>query len=517
MQQVLWGIGGMALVLLIAWLLSVDRRRIRFRTVSLALLVQVTFAVVVLYIPAGRTALTTLTNAVQAIIDSSAAGIDFLFGAILPEEGSVFAFQVLPVIVFFASLTAVLYYVGLLQLVTRWLGGALAKLLGTERAESMNAAANIFVGQTEAPLVIRPYIKAMAPSEVFAVMAGGLTTVAGSVLIGYSLLGANLEYLIAASFMAAPAGLLMAKILVPTGAMADIGPNAVPGEAPDVPPSQDRGAAGEQRAVDQRAGEHPAPSDRDRARGGEEDQQGVGAKLAAAFRRGSRRGATLAGRDELVRRARSEAVPVGGERGPRAEGEDTAEEDEPTQGQGREPDQDEPDEQPPVNVIDAAARGASDGMSLALNVGAMLLAFISLIALANIILGGLGGLFGYGDLTVEEILGYVFAPVMAAVGVPLPEAVDAGSYLGQKVILNEFVAFSDFAPDAQNYSEKAQAVITFALTGFANLGSLAILLGGLGGIAPTQRSVIARLGLRAVLAATLGNLLSAAIAGILIG
>lgn len=214
----------------------------------------------------------------------------------------------------------------------------------------------------------------------------------------------------------------------------------------------------------------------------------------------------MEGRDELVRRARSEDVPVGGERGPRAAGEDA---------DG--PDESEDEQQPPVNVIDAAARGASDGLSLALNVGAMLLAFISLIALANIILGGIGGLFGYGDLTVEEILGYVFAPVMAAVGVPLPEAVDAGSFLGQKVILNEFVAFSDFAPNAENYSDKAQAVITFALTGFANLGSLAILLGGLGGIAPTQRGVIAQLGLRAVLAGTLGNLLSAAIAGILIG
>ncbi|HLS75126.1 MAG TPA: nucleoside transporter C-terminal domain-containing protein [Actinomycetaceae bacterium] len=509
MLQVLWGVGGMLFVLAVAWLLSVDRKRIRFRTVSLALLVQVAFAVIVLYIPAGRTALTALTEAVQAVINSSADGIEFLFGPILPDEGPVFAFQVLPVIVFFASLTAVLYHVGLLQLVTRWIGGALAKILGTERAESMNAAANIFVGQTEAPLVIRPYIKSMSPSEVFAVMAGGLTTVAGSVLVGYALLGANLEYLIAASFMAAPAGLLMAKMLVPAGAMAHIGPHA--GETSDGRPATERSERTAERQPaappdaragedEQRgAGEQAAPSD-------QHESRGVGTRLAAAFRRGARRGATMEGRDELVRRARSEDVPVGGERGPRAAGEDA-------DGQ----DESEDEEQPPVNVIDAAARGASDGLSLALNVGAMLLAFISLIALANIILGGIGGLFGYGDLTVEEILGYVFAPVMAAVGVPLPEAVDAGSFLGQKVILNEFVAFSDFAPNAENYSDKAQAVITFALTGFANLGSLAILLGGLGGIAPTQRGVIAQLGLRAVLAGTLGNLLSAAIAGILIG
>lgn len=462
MLQVLWGVGGMVVVLGIAWLLSVDRRRIRYRTVSLALLVQIVFGVLVLYVPAGQRVLETVTSAVQSVINSSAEGIAFLFGPILPDEGSVFAFQVLPVIVFFAALTAVLYHVGLLQLVTRWIGGALAKLLGTTGPESMNAAANIFVGQTEAPLVIRPYIKDMTPSEIFAVMAGGLTTVAGSVLVGYSLLGANLEYLIAASFMAAPAGLLMAKMLVPAGAMADIGPNAETATAPDGPvtTTSDDGAPSERRG---------------------------GSRLAAAFRRGSRRGGTHEGRDELVRRARGEDAP------------------------------DEDEEEPPVNVIDAAARGASDGLTLALNVGAMLLAFISLIALANIVVGGIGGWFGNDDLSVEEILGYVFSPIMAAVGVPLHEAVDAGSFLGQKVILNEFVAFSDFAPRAEDFSEKSQAVITFALTGFANLGSLAILLGGLGGIAPTQRSVIATLGLRAVLAGTLGNLLSAAIAGILIG
>ena len=461
MLQVLWGVGGMVVVLGIAWLLSVDRRRISFRTVSLALLVQIVFGVLVLYVPAGQRVLEAVTSGVQSVINSSAAGIDFLFGPILPDEGSVFAFQVLPVIVFFAALTAVLFHVGLLQLVTRWIGGGLAKLLGTTGPESMNAAANIFVGQTEAPLVIRPYIKDMTPSEIFAVMAGGLTTVAGSVLVGYSLLGANLEYLIAASFMAAPAGLLMAKMLVPAGALADIGPNAV--TTPDGPvtdTTDDDGA--------------PAP-------------RSGGSRLAAAFRRGSRRGGTHEGRDELVRRAR---------------GEDAPEEDE---------------EEPPVNVIDAAARGASDGLTLALNVGAMLLAFISLIALANIVVGGIGGWFGNPELSVEEILGYVFSPIMAAVGVPLHEAVDAGSFLGQKVILNEFVAFSDFAPRAEDFSAKSQAVITFALTGFANLGSLAILLGGLGGIAPTQRSIIATLGLRAVLAGTLGNLLSAAIAGILIG
>ena len=487
MLQVLWGLGGMVLVLAIAWLLSVDRRRINYRTIALALLIQITFGFLVLYVPAGRWVLEEFTGAVQAVINSSSAGIDFLFGPILPEDGSVFAFQVLPVIVFFASLTAVLYYVGALQLVTRWIGGGLAKVLGTTGPESMNAAANIFVGQTEAPLVIRPYIKHMTPSEVFAVMAGGLTTVAGSVLVGYSLLGANLEYLIAASFMAAPAGLLMAKMLVPAGALSDIGPNAVPtdgtttAQAPVVQ-APDTVSGADTPEVPRKAG-------------GPKEDRSFAERARAAFERGARRGATVEGRDELVRRVRAADEPA-------ADADD---------------EEDTVDEDEPVNVIDAASRGASDGLGLALNVGAMLLAFISLVALLNIIFGAIGSLFGVDDLSVQQILGYVFAPVMTAVGVPINEAVDAGSFLGQKVVLNEFVAFSDFAPQAEEFSAKSQAIITFALTGFANLGSLAILLGGLGGIAPTQRGVIATLGLRAVLAGTLGNLMSAAIAGILIG
>lgn len=417
MLDVLWGIGGMVAVLAIAVLFSADRRNIRFRTVSIALALQVGFGVLVLFVPWGRTALEKTALGFQAVIDSSKDGISFLFGSAIPEEGtgSIFAFQVLPVIIFFASLTAVLYHLKILQQVVRVIGGGLSKLLGTTRPESMNAAANIFVGQTEAPLVIRPYVAGMTKSELFAVMAGGLSTVAGSVLVGYSLLGAQLEYLIAASFMAAPGALLMAKILVPAGALED----------------------------------EPA-----------ETQESV---------------------DELPTEADPDA------------------------------------EEPPSNVIDAAARGASDGLVLAANVGAMLIAFISLIALGNLLLGTVGGWFGAGDLTIEQILGYVFAPVMAAIGVPWNEALDAGSFLGQKVVLNEFVAFADFAPQAGDYSEKTQAVVTFALTGFANFSSLAILLGGLGGIAKNRRADIAQLGMRAVLAGTLANLMSAAIAGILIG
>ena len=437
MIDVLWGAGGMLVLLAIAYLVSSDRRAIRPRTVLGALGLQIVFGVVVLYWSVGQRALEAASTGVQTVIDSSREGIGFLFGPVLPEEGQVFAFQVLPVIVFFAALTAVLYHLGILQRVVRVLGGGLGWLLGTEKAESTNAAANIFVGQTEAPLVIRPYVAGLSRSGLFAVMVGGLSTVAGSVLVGYSLLGARLDYLIAASFMAAPGALLMAKIILP-----------------------------EERVV---------------------DGDGAGAGDEGSSVAGS--GEDWASADEMLRAEKEGAESKGpADDGMRAR-----------------------------NVIDAAANGAADGLRLAATIGAMLLAFISLIALVNLVVGGVGGWFGAGDLTIEEILGYVFAPLMSAIGVPWGEAVEAGSFVGQKVVVNEFVAFANLGEVIGGFSDKTAAIVTFALTGFANLGSLGILLGGLGGIAPERRPDIASLGLRAILAATLANLMSAAIAGILIG
>ncbi|WP_394216553.1 NupC/NupG family nucleoside CNT transporter [Brachybacterium vulturis] len=454
MIDLLWGIGGMAGLLLIAVALSSDRGAIRLRTVIGAFAIQLGLGVIVLYWGPGQWALETVSAGFQAVIDTSGAGISFLFGSLLPAEGggSIFALQVLPVIVFFASLTAVLYHWKILPKVVQWLGGALGKALGTSYGESVNAAANIFVGQTEAPLVIRPYVKGLSRSGLFAVMVGGLSTVAGSVLVGYSLLGAPLEYLIAASFMAAPGALLMAKILVPEN-----DPDAVAREAALV-------------AADSRR--RPARS-----------AAGTGAGAATA------------------------TTTADGESAP----------------ENPAPDRDDPDHDEEetdtgyANVIDAAAGGAADGLRLALNVGAMLLAFISLIALINLLIGLVGGWFGAGDLTFEQILGWLFAPIMAMIGVPWDEAVAAGSFVGQKVVVNEFVAFSDFAPQIDSFSPKTAAITSFALTGFANLSSLGILLGGLGGIAPERRSEIAQLGLKAILAGTLANLMSATIAGIMIG
>ena len=438
-MEVLWGIGGMVALVALALLLSTNRRAVRWRTVLAALGIQVAFGVLVLFWPAGQRGLAVVTEGVQAVINSANAGISFLFGPVLPEgesAGVVFAFQVLPVIIFFASLTAVLYHWKILQFVVETLGSALGWALGTRKAESVNAAANIFVGQTEAPLVIRPYLKGLTRSGLFAVMVGGLSTVAGSVLVGYSLLGAPLEYLIAASFMAAPGALLMAKLMVP--------------EDPDEPP------------------EEPLES-KPKA-----DHDGDG-------------------------------IP------------DDADLDLDSDNDGIPDDEDDLDGMEYRNVIDAAASGAGDGLKLALNIGALLLAFISLIALINLILGWVGGLFGAEDLTFEQILGYVFAPLMTVIGVPWGEAVQAGSFVGQKVVVNEFVAFSNFAPSIEELSPKTAAIITFALTGFANLGSLGILLGGLGGLVKDRRREIAELGVRAIAAGTLANLMSATIAGILIG
>lgn len=441
-MQYLWGLGGVLVLLLLAFALSTDRRAIRPRTVLGALAIQIVFAVLVLATGPGGQVLGAVAGGVQDVIDSSKEGIEFMVGPILPSEGTVVAFQVLPVIVFVSSLTAVLYYLNVLQWVVRIIGGGLRKVLGTTRPESLNATANIFLGQTEAPLVVRPYLVGMTRSEFFAVMVGGLSTVAGSVMVGYALMGASLENLIAASFMAAPAGLLMAKIIVPESR-----------EVAEPAPESTR--------VSTVSGSEGAGSDQT----GSESESGTG----------------------------------------ETRGRGSVEDDDPDS---------EADE--PTNVIDAAASGASDGLRLALNVGAMLFAFVSLVALVNLIIGAAGGLFGAPDLTMQEILGYVFSPLMFVIGVPWDEAVQAGSFVGQKLVINEFLAFSEFGPRVGEFSEKTTTIVTFALTGFANIGSLGILLGGLGGLVPSKRSWIARDGVRALLAGTLANLLSATIAGVLI-
>lgn len=396
---------GYCVLIAFAWLCSTSRKDINWRTIGGAIAIQFGFGVLVLFVPWGKSALAWLSELVSAVIAFGNDGILFLFGGLSdPSQslGFVFAFKVLPVIIFFSSLISVLYYLRVMPIVVTLIGGGIRKLLGTSRAESLSATANIFVGQTEAPLAIKPYLPRMTRSEFFAVMVGGLASIAGSVLAGYAAMGVELKFLLAACFMAAPSGLLFAKLLIPETETADNSKL-------------------------------------------EEDKEGA-----------------------------------------------------------------------PVNVFDAAAHGAGDGLKLALNVGAMLIAFIGLIALINGMLGWAGSIFGYEALSLQLILGYAFSPVAWLLGVPWEQAVTGGSFIGQKLVLNEFVAFAEFAPIAETLAPRTQAILTFALCGFANFSSIAILLGGLGSLVPQRRQEIAQLGLKAVLAGTLANLSSAAIAGMLI-
>ena len=392
---------GIAVLLAIAFALSSAKRNISIRTVGGAFAMQALIGAFVLYSEPGKDVLLTATGFVANIIAYSQQGIDFLFGPLGDKSiAFIFAFNVLPVIVFFSSLIAVLYHLKVMGFIIKVIGGFLQKVLKTSRPESMSAAANIFVGQTEAPLVVRPFIPHMTRSELFAVMVGGLASIAGSVMAGYAGMGVELKYLLAASFMAAPGGMLMAKIMLP-----------------------------------------------------ETEQP----------------------KDELAE----------------IHSEDTGY----------------------ANVFDAAASGAASGMTLALNVGAMLLAFIALIAMLNGLVGWTGDMLGYENTTFEGILGYILQPLAWAIGVPWEEAQLAGSFIGQKMVVNEFVAYLSFLEHQPQLSEATQAIITFALCGFANFSSIAILMGGIGAMAPTRRKEIARLGLKAVIAATLSNLMSAALAG----
>jgi CNT family concentrative nucleoside transporter len=401
-MQLLMSLVGVVTIFAIAVLFSDNRKAINRRTWLIAFSLQTLIAAFVLYVPAGGRILDSVVRGVQFVINQGKHGIEFVFGTQIESSlGFTIAFNVLPVIVFFAALMSVLYYLGIMQRVVGTFGGWLHKLLGTSHAESVSAVSNIFVGHTYAPLVVRPYLKNMTQSELFAVMTGGCATIAGAVMMGYAQMGVELKYLITASFMAAPGGLMMAKIMMPETAAHE--------EAP------------EQEEIEE--------------------------------------------------------------------------------------------EDPPVNIFEAIGNGAIIGMNVALSVGAMLVAFVGLIYLINGLLGLFGGLIGVDDLTVQWVLGKLFAPIAFLIGVPWGEAIQAGSLIGQKLVINEFYAFVSFIEIKETLSPYTQLVVTFALCGFSNLASIAILLGGLGAIAPTRRHDIARLGLKAVIGGTLVNLLNASLAG----
>lgn len=400
-MNVLFGLIGVVALLLCAVLLSESRQSINWKTVSRALLLQVGFAALVLYFPWGQAALTSLSSGVSSLLGFADEGIRFLFGD-LANTGFIFAVRVLPIIIFFSALISALYYLGIMQKVIEFIGGGIQKFLGTSKAESLVATGNIFLSQGESPLLVRPFLSRMTRSELFAVMAGGMASVAGSVLGGYAGLGVELKYLIAASFMAAPGSLMMAKIIVP---------------------------------------ERDTPI----------DQSNI-----------------------------------------------------------------EMDHAQESNVIDALASGAMNGMKVAVAVGTMLIAFVSVIAMVNTGLESLGEVVGFSGVTLQALFGYLFSPLAWVIGVPSNEVLMAGSYIGQKIVMNEFVAFIDFVEHKALLSEHSQVIITFALCGFANIGSIAIQLGSIGVIAPERRAEVANLGIKAVLAGTLANLMSACLAGIFI-
>jgi concentrative nucleoside transporter, CNT family len=411
-MHIVKSLAGMALILLIAYLLSSNRKAIKLRVVGAAFALQAGFAALVLVTPWGRAVIGAMSNGVTNLLGYAQAGIDFLFGNLAKPElgGYSFAISALPVIIFFAAIVSILYYLGIMQLIVRWLGGAIQWITGISKVESLAAAANIFVGQSEAPLVVRPYLAALRPAQIFTIMAVGMAGVAGTILLAYAaMFGPQkdfyLPYLLAASFMSAPGGILMAKIIMP----------------------DDEGELGQD---------------------------------------------------------------------PELEGEVTF------------------GEEKPANVIMAAAEGAQTGVKLAVAVGAMVLAFVALVALANGILGGIGAWFGHPEMSFELILGTVFAPVFWLLGAPdWAESLRAGGFFGTKVVLNEFVSFIDLGKTT-DLSDQTKAIVTFALCGFANFSSIAIQMAVTGGLAPNQRPVIAKLGLKALAAGSLSNLMSAALAGL---
>ncbi|WRE83784.1 NupC/NupG family nucleoside CNT transporter [Helicobacter pylori] len=409
----LFSVVGMAVLFLIAWVFSSNKRAINYRTIVSAFVIQVALGALALYVPLGREMLQGLASGIQSVISYGYEGVRFLFGNLAPNAkgdqgigGFIFAINVLAIIIFFASLISLLYYLKIMPLVINLIGGALQRCLGTSKAESMSAAANIFVAHTEAPLVIKPYLKSMSDSEIFAVMCVGMASVAGPVLAGYASMGIPLPYLIAASFMSAPGGLLFAKIIYPQN-------EAISSHA------------------DASAEKH-------------------------------------------------------------------------------------------VNAIEAIANGASTGLNLALHVGAMLLAFVGMLALINGLLGVVGGFLGMEHLSLGLILGTLLKPLAFMLGIPWSQAGIAGEIIGIKIALNEFVGYMQLLPYLGDnppliLSEKTKAIITFALCGFANLSSVAMLIGGLGSLVPKKKDLIIRLALKAVLVGTLSNFMSATIAGLFVG
>lgn len=401
------GLLGIIAILGITYLLSENKKKINWKLVGIGLGLQVIFALLILKVPVGRAFFEFISNVMTKLIDFTAEGTNFLFGGLADQStyGHIFAINTLPTIIFFSALMSILYYLGVMQAVVKFIAKGITKLLGTSGAETLSAVGNIFLGQTESPLLVKPYIKNMTKSELLTVMIGGMATVSGGVMAGYIAMGVSAGHLLTASIMAAPAGLVLSKILVP----------------------------------------------------------------------------------EVEEPETKNTVNIQTEK--------TA-----------------------SNVVEAAANGASEGLSLALNVGAMLIAFVALMALFNYVLSLAGGLFGFPELSFQWILGKIFSPLVFLMGVPTSDLSIAGSLIGEKVILNEFVAYSSLSSYISSgvLTDKTIVILTYALCGFANISSIAIQIGGIGGMAGEKKTTIAKLGFKSLLGGTLTTCLTATIAGILV-
>ncbi|EPQ5852927.1 NupC/NupG family nucleoside CNT transporter, partial [Klebsiella variicola] len=390
---------GIIVLLVIGYLCSVDRKNIKLRPVIGAFAIQAIIGAFIIYVPFGQSVLGVLTKAVSAIIEFSGHGISFMFGDLVGvNKGFVFAFQVLPIIIFFSSLMSVLYYLGIMQKFVSFFGAGVRRLLGTSNIESTAAASNIFLGNVDVFVMVKPYVKDMTRSELFTIMTGGFASIAGSVLVGYAAMGIDIKILLTATFMSAPAGILFAKLMYPET----------------------------------------------------EETKEFSQDLSI-------------------------------------------------------------EEEKPINIIEAATSGAFIGLKVAAAVGVMLLALISLIAMINGILSYAGSYVGLDNISLEMIFGYIFAPFAWLLGIPKDEILVAGNFLGQKLVLNEFVAFLNFSQHKEVLSASSQTVIIVALAGFANLSAPAAMLGVLGNFVPERKGFIAKMAWRVILAATLANMMSAAI------
>lgn len=408
MISIIWGLLGSAVLMGILFLLSEDRSKINFRTISIGYLLQVVLGFIVFKWSIGINAIKTISNGVEAVMGAGNEGLQFVFGELANPDGpvgSVFVINVLTIMVFLTALIAILYHFGIMQFFVRIIGGFISKIMKTGHVESANAVTNMFLGVTQSAVSVKPYIPKISRSQIFAIMVGGLASVSGAVLFGLAALGVSIEHLLSAAIMSAPAGLMMAKIMVPET-------------------------------------------------------------------------------EELSDTEWEDAETIT----PMLDGKKST-------------------------FMDAIITGSRDGVDLTVNAAMVLISIIGLVALFDVILGGIGSLVGLDQLSLGYIFSYLFSPLAFIIGIPMDEALMAGQLLGEKLILNEFVAFTSFVDVMSQFSAKAQAIITFSLSGFANLGSIGMVMGIMLGMAPKRKDEIQSLAMKSLLAGTFANLLNGAIVG----